>query len=46
MNIGELARAADTKVETIRNHERIGLLHTPPRTAGNFYCAVWRILQP
>jgi Cu(I)-responsive transcriptional regulator len=36
MNIGELARAADTKVETIRYYERIGLLPAPPRTAGNY----------
>lgn len=36
MNIGELARAADTKAETIRYYERIGLLPRPPRTAGNY----------
>lgn len=36
MNIGKLARAADTKVETIRYYERIGLLPAPPRTAGNY----------
>jgi DNA-binding transcriptional MerR regulator len=36
MNIGELARAADTKAETIRYYERIGLLAAPPRTAGNY----------
>jgi DNA-binding transcriptional MerR regulator len=36
MNIGELARAADTKVETIRYYERIGLLPPPPRTSGNY----------
>ena len=36
MNIGELARAADTKAETIRYYERIGLLPAPPRTAGNY----------
>jgi Cu(I)-responsive transcriptional regulator len=42
MNIGELARAADTKAETIRYYERIGLLAEPPRTAGNYrdYSAV------
>lgn len=42
MNIGELARAADTKSETIRYYERIGLLPQPPRTAGNYrdYAAV------
>jgi Cu(I)-responsive transcriptional regulator len=36
MNIGELARSSDTKVETIRYYERIGLLPAPPRTAGNY----------
>jgi DNA-binding transcriptional MerR regulator len=36
MNIGELARAADTKTETIRYYERIGLLAAPPRTAGTY----------
>jgi Cu(I)-responsive transcriptional regulator len=36
VNIGELARAADTKAETIRYYERIGLLPSPPRTAGNY----------
>jgi DNA-binding transcriptional MerR regulator len=36
MNIGELARAADTNAETIRYYERIGLLPSPPRTAGNY----------
>jgi DNA-binding transcriptional MerR regulator len=36
MNIGQLARAADTKPETIRYYERIGLLPAPPRTAGNY----------
>ena len=36
MNIGELARAADTKPETIRYYEQIGLLPEPPRTAGNY----------
>lgn len=36
MNIGKLARAADTKAETIRYYERIGLLSAPPRTAGNY----------
>jgi DNA-binding transcriptional MerR regulator len=36
MNIGELARAADTKAETIRYYERIGLLAAPPRTARNY----------
>jgi len=36
MNIGELARATDTKAETIRYYEQIGLLPEPPRTAGNY----------
>jgi Cu(I)-responsive transcriptional regulator len=36
MNIGELARAADTNAETVRYYERIGLLLPPPRTAGNY----------
>ena len=36
MNIGQLARVADTNAETIRYYERIGLLPSPPRTAGNY----------
>lgn len=42
LNIGELARATATKVETIRYYERIGLLPAPPRTASNYraYSAV------
>jgi DNA-binding transcriptional MerR regulator len=36
MNIGELARAADAKPETVRYYERIGLLPVPPRTMGNY----------
>ena len=36
VNIGELARATDTKPETIRYYEQIGLLPEPPRTAGNY----------
>ena len=36
MNIGELARATDSKPETIRYYERIGLLPAPPRTGGNY----------
>ncbi|MFD2263498.1 helix-turn-helix domain-containing protein [Lacibacterium aquatile] len=34
--IGDLSRATDTKVETIRYYERIGLLPEPGRTAGNY----------
>ena len=36
LNIGELARATGTNVETIRYYERIGLLPAPPRTASNY----------
>lgn len=34
--IGELGRRTDTKVETIRYYERIGLLAAPGRTTGNY----------
>ncbi|EFI52772.1 helix-turn-helix domain-containing protein [Afipia sp. 1NLS2] len=34
--IGELGRRTDTKVETIRYYERIGLLAAPGRTASNY----------
>ena len=34
--IGDLSRATDTKVETIRYYERIGLLPQPARTSGNY----------
>ncbi|MDQ8729075.1 helix-turn-helix domain-containing protein [Bradyrhizobium sp. LHD-71] len=34
--IGELGRLTDTKVETIRYYERIGLLSAPARTAANY----------
>lgn len=36
LTIGALARATDTKVETIRYYERMGLLPRPSRTAGNY----------
>lgn len=36
MKIGELARATDTPVETIRYYEREGLLPAAPRTHGNY----------
>jgi Cu(I)-responsive transcriptional regulator len=41
-SIGELAHLTNTKVETIRYYERIGLLPPPPRTARNYraYSAV------
>jgi Cu(I)-responsive transcriptional regulator len=35
-SIGALARATGTKVETVRWYERVGLLPTPARTAGNY----------
>ena len=34
--IGDLARATGTKVETVRYYERIGLMPTTARTAGNY----------
>jgi Cu(I)-responsive transcriptional regulator len=34
--IGDLAKSTDTKVETIRYYERIGILPAPGRTAGNY----------
>jgi DNA-binding transcriptional MerR regulator len=34
--IGDLAKATDTKVVTIRYYERVGLLPTPSRTPGNY----------
>lgn len=34
--IGDLGRATQTKVETIRYYERIGLLPKPPRTSANY----------
>lgn len=34
--IGDLSRATQTKVETIRYYERIGLLAAPARTEGNY----------
>lgn len=36
LSIGYLARATDTKIETIRYYERIGLLPKPARTSGNY----------
>ena len=36
ISIGELAKAASTKVVTIYYYERIGLLPSPPRTPGNY----------
>jgi Cu(I)-responsive transcriptional regulator len=34
--IGALGKATDTTVETVRYYERIGLLPSPPRSAGNY----------
>ena len=41
-SIGALAEAAETKTETVRYYERIGLLPAPKRTRGNYraYSAV------
>jgi Cu(I)-responsive transcriptional regulator len=36
LKIGDLAKATDTKVETIRYYEHVGLLAAPARTAGNY----------
>lgn len=36
LRIGHLAKATNTKVETIRYYEHIGLLPAPSRTGGNF----------
>lgn len=36
MRIGELAKATDTQVETIRYYEREALLPQPGRTEGNY----------
>jgi DNA-binding transcriptional MerR regulator len=36
LTIGQLGQATDTKVETIRYYEKIGLLPAPQRTAGNY----------
>lgn len=36
LTIGDLGKATNSKVETIRYYERIGLLPRPPRTAGNY----------
>ena len=36
LTIGDLGRATNTKVETVRYYERIGLLPRPPRTTGNY----------
>jgi len=37
LTIGDLARATNTKIETIRYYERIGLLPAPPRTGSGKY---------
>ena len=36
LRIGDLAKATNTKTETIRFYEHIGLLPTPGRTAANY----------
>jgi DNA-binding transcriptional MerR regulator len=36
ITIGQLGRATDTKIETIRYYEKIGLLPAPRRTGGNY----------
>lgn len=36
LTIGELGKATDTNVETVRYYERIGLLPKPARTVSNY----------
>lgn len=36
MNIGELSKATEVKVVTIRYYEQIGLMPVAPRTEGNY----------
>ena len=36
LTIGKLSKATNTKVETVRYYERIGLLPKPPRTSGKY----------
>ncbi|MDB5687450.1 MAG: MerR family transcriptional regulator [Rhizorhabdus sp.] len=36
LTIGQLASGTETKVETVRYYERIGLLAAPRRTQGNY----------
>lgn len=36
LTIGEMGKATNTKIETIRYYERIGLLPKPGRTASNY----------
>ena len=36
LRIGQIARRAGVKIETIRYYERIGLLPQPPRSAGRY----------
>jgi DNA-binding transcriptional MerR regulator len=36
LTIGQLGLATDTKIETIRYYEKIGLLPVPRRTSGNY----------
>lgn len=36
LRIGDLARATDTRVETIRWYEKQGLIPSPSRTSGNY----------
>lgn len=36
LTIGDLGKATNTTVETVRYYERIGLLPKPPRSGGNY----------
>ena len=44
-SIGDLASAADCKVETIRYYEKITLMSTPPRTEGGHRFYVFEHLK-
>jgi DNA-binding transcriptional MerR regulator len=45
VTIGQLSRATDTNIETIRYYEKIGLLPAPRRTPGNYRCYAIEHLQ-
>lgn len=36
LTIGKLAKAANTKIETVRWYEKVGLIGAPARTKGNY----------
>ena len=46
LTIGQLGHATNTKIETIRYYEKIGLLPAPGRTSGNYRSYAAEHLQP